>query len=208
MKRAVTMAAAAGAGGAGALALVVALFVLRSEKAAPSQEAVEVRATPGVITAIRDMARLETTSYHVEKVVEATDTQARLWGLLEAKDDLLLIAAGDVVAGVDLSKVRDEDVHVDAATRAVRVRLPSPEVLSSALDPRASHVYSRHTDVLAQRREQLEGEARRQAEDQMRGQAVDAGILDHARASAEVTLRALLQALGFVQVELDWRDRS
>jgi hypothetical protein len=200
-------AAAAGAGVAGSVALLAAFVVLRPEKPAQN-EVVQLRTTPGVITAIRDMARLETTSYHVEKVVEATDTQAHLWGLLEAKDDMLLIAAGDVVAGVDLSKVRDEDVRVDPAAHSVHLRLPKPEVLSSSLDQKASHVYSRHTDVLAQRREQLEGEARRQAEEQMRGQAVDAGILDHARTSAEVTLRALLQALGFQRVELDWRDAS
>jgi guanylate kinase len=169
---------------------------------------VELKTTPGVITAIQDMARLETTNYHVEKVVEAADTQAHLWGLLKTKDDLLLIAAGDVVAGVDLGQVRDEDVRVDPVARSVYVRLPSPEVLSSSLDQRATHVYSRHTDVLAERREQLEGEARRQAEDQMRAQAIDAGILDRARTSADRTLRALLQAMGYERVELDWRDRG
>jgi hypothetical protein len=190
------------------VALVAAFIVLRPGKATQEHEVVELKASPGVITAIRDMARLETTNYHVEKVIEATDTQAHLWGLVEAKDELLLIAAGDVVAGVDLGKVHDDDVRVEAATHTVHLRLPSPEVLTSSLDQKSSHVYSRHTDVLAGRREQLEGEARRQAEDQMRGQAVDAGILDHARASAEVTLRALLGALGFDHVEIDWRDRS
>jgi hypothetical protein len=208
MSRANWAAAAAGAGFAACVTLVTAFLLLRPAKAPQAQEVVELKPTPGVITAIRDLARLETTSYHVEKVVQATDTQARLWGLVEAKDELLLIAAGDVVAGVDLSKVHEEDVHANPATRSIRLTVPAPEVLSAALDQKSSRVYSRHTDVLAGRREQLEGQARQAAEDQMRGQALDAGILDHARTSAEVTLRALLQALGFEHVEIDWRDSS
>ena len=42
-----------------------------------------VRATPGVITAIHDVARLEATVFHVEKVVEVDDAQSRLWGLVQ-----------------------------------------------------------------------------------------------------------------------------
>jgi hypothetical protein len=165
-------------------------------------------AAPAVVLAVRDMALLEATSFHLEKVVEASDAQSRLWGLVEAKDTLLLVAVGDVTAGVDLSKVRDDDVKVDAATRSVHLRLPAPEITSATLDERATHVYSRSTDVLAERAEQLEGDARRSAEEQMRKAAVEGGILDRTRASAEQTLRTLARSLGFEHVEIDWTDRS
>jgi hypothetical protein len=165
---------------------------------------VQVRGTPGVVIAIRDVAKLEATSFHIEKVVEASDEQEHLWGMVQAKDALLLVAVGDVVAGVDLSKVRDEDVHIDPAKHSVHVRLPPPEVISSTLDERATHVYSRSTDVLAERNEQLEGEARRRAEQQMRKMAIDQGILDRARTSADRTLRALLRSLGFEDVDVEW----
>ncbi len=194
-----------------ALSLLVgaaAYLVLRADRLERDRDRVDLQATPGVITAIRDVARLETTSYHVEKVIQATDVHAHLWGLVQSKDDLLLVAVGDVVAGVDLGKVRDEDVRVDPQAHSVYVRLPPPEVTSSALDQRATHVYSRRTDVLAARNEQLEGDARRHAEDEMRKQALDAGILERARASADRTLRALLGSLGFQKIELDWQDRG
>ncbi len=187
---------------------LVGAFVLGKARTPPSPSRVETRVTPGAITAIRDLARLEATSYHVEKVVEATDAQSRLWGLYKAKDALLLVAVGDVVAGVDLGKVRDEDVRVDEQTHAVHVLLPPPEVTSSSLDEHATHVYARHTDFLAVRDERLEGEARGLAEEEMRKQAVDAGILERARASAERTLRALLRSLGYERVDLDWADRG
>jgi hypothetical protein len=167
-----------------------------------------VRATPGVVAAIRDMSRLDTTSFHIEKVIEARDQQSRLWGLLQPKDAVLLVAVGDVVAGVDLSKLRDEDVRIDPGTHAVRVRLPTPEVLSSSLDERSTHVVLRTTDMLAERNEQLEGEARRQAEQEMREAAVAAGILERSRASADRTLRALLRSLGYEDVEIVFSDHA
>jgi hypothetical protein len=177
----------------------------------PPRETAEersLRATPGVVMAIRDVARLEATSFHIEKVVEATDRQSRLWGFVQAKDALLLVAVGDVVAGVDLTKVRDGDVRVDATKGAVTIRLPPPEIVSSTLDERATHVYSRSTDALAQRDEQLEGEARRAAEEQMRKVALDEGILEKARVSTERTLRGLLRALGYERAEIEFRDDS
>jgi hypothetical protein len=79
-------------------------------------------------------------------------------------------------------------------------------VTSSTLDEHATHIYTRSTDVLANRNEQLEGEARRQAEEQMRKAAVDGGILVRARASADRTLRALLRSLGYEQVTIAWAE--
>ncbi len=189
-------------GGAFVVCAAAAFVAGRFDHAQPP--GVELRSTPGVVIAIRDMAKLEATSFHVEKVVEASDEQSHLWGMVQAKDAVLLVAVGDVVAGVDLSKVRDEDVRVDPETHTLHVRLPAPEVTSSTLDEHATHVYARSTDIFAKRNEQLEGEARRSAEEQMRKAAIDGGILDRARTSAERTLRALFRSLGYKDVDLEW----
>jgi hypothetical protein len=191
---------------AGGLVASLALAFVLGREGVPS--GLGARAAPAVVLAVRDMARLDATSFHIEKVVEASDAQSRLWGLVDAKDTVLLVAVGDVVAGVDLSKLRDEDVTVDPATQSVRMRLPAPDITSATLDEHATHVYSRTTDVLAERSEQLEGVARGHAEEQMRKAAVEGGILDRARASADRTLRSLLRSLGFEHVTLDWADRS
>ena len=191
-----------------ACAIAVAFFAGRADAPKAASSRVDLRATPGVITAIREVARLETTEFHVEKVIEISDAQSRLWGFVQAKDALLLVAAGDVVAGVDLEKVRTEDIRIDAPARSIRIRMPAPQIIASALDERATHVYSRSTDMLAERKEGLEGDARRAAEEQMRRAALDAGILDRARVGADRTLRALLRSLGYDEVELDWADRG
>jgi hypothetical protein len=187
-----------------AACLALAFVVGRYGTPAPADRA----SAPAVVLAVRDLARLEATSFHIEKVVEATEAQSRLWGLVDAKDQVLLVAVGDVVAGVDLAKLRDEDVRIDAATRTIRLRLPPAQVLSAVLDERATHVVSRSTDLLAQRNEQLERAARSTAEDQMRQAAIDAGILERARESSDHTLRALLRSLGYEHVDIDWADRG
>ncbi len=204
MKRLGWLAAALSALGLAAIAFLSGRASV--PKDAPSH--VGVRATPGVITAIHDVARLEATVFHVEKVVEVDDAQSRLWGLVRAKDALLLVAVGDVIAGVDMAKVNAADVHEDGVARSVRVLMPAPEIVSSTLDEHATHVYTRSTDVLAARNEQLEGEARLAAEQQMRKEAIDGGILERARTSADRTISALLRQLGYEHIEIDWADRT
>jgi hypothetical protein len=162
------------------------------------------RPTPNVVLAMRDLSRLETATFHMEKVIELTDEQSRLFGLVQAQDRILLVAVGDVVAGVDLSKISDSDVVVDDSG-GVRVVLPPPEVLSSAIDERLTHVYGRSTDLLATRKEELEGLARKEAQQQIERGARDGGILERARTSAERTVRALLASLGFRQVTVEWK---
>src|SRR5579863_9431910 len=114
----------------------IAFFAGYLDRGAADQR-IEVRSTPGVVVAIRDMAKLESVSFHVEKVVEASEEQSRLWGMVQAKDAVLLVAVGDVFAGVDLAKVRDEDVRIDPTTHALHVRLPAPVITSSSLDESA-----------------------------------------------------------------------
>src|SRR5262249_51799669 len=128
-----------------------------------SGSVVTVKPTPNLLVAIRDVAKLETTELHMEKVIDLTDRQSRFFGLIEANDAILLVASGDVVLGVDLSKVSESDVTLDAKSEAARVRLPSPEVLSTRLDEKGTYVYTRSTDLLAKRNEHLEARARQEA---------------------------------------------
>jgi hypothetical protein len=191
-----------------AVALVIFLasaFVLERVVAPAAADRVVSRPTPNVVLAMRDLSRLETTTFHMEKVIELTDEQSRLFGLLEARDQILLVAVGDVVAGIDMAMLGDSDVHVESAGGGVRVVLPAPEVLSTSIDEAQTHVFARSTDLLAARKEELEGLARKEATEQIEKGAREGGILDRARASAERTVRALLQSLGFERIVVEWK---
>lgn len=156
-----------------------------------------IRRGPSVITAVRDLARLESAEFHVEKVIELKDTQRRLMGMLTAEDAMLLVAAGDVVAGVDLTKLRDGDVVVNELDNTVQIRLPRAEVFSARLDARHTYVHSRKTDTLARRNEQLEARARVHAEEAIEEAAVSGGILKRADRNARAALSTLVRAMGF-----------
>jgi len=161
---------------------------------------------PDVITEIRELSRLEGVSFHVERVVDLKDKQQALFGMVPVEDAILLIASGDVTAGVDLGKLKPEDVVVSPDRRSVTVHLPHAEVFSARLDNDRTVVHTRKTDLLAERKESLETDARKAAEKTLRSAAEEGGILKRADESVARTVRGLVKSLGFEDVRVDFRD--
>lgn len=166
-----------------------------------------LRPTPNVLRAVRDLSRLEGASFHIERVIDLRNHESRLFGLIEGDDTILLVASGDVVAGVELGALSPGAVEVDPVRRRVRLRLPRATVFSASLNSEQTYVYQRHTDLTARRHEALESEARAEAERAMRRSALAQGILPRAEQSAARTLQALLGSLGFQEVSLEWEPR-
>src|SRR5262245_38940949 len=110
-----------------ALGAVLALLQVRTWLTPKAVETVEVRAAPDVVLAMKDLARLETANFHMEKVIEIADHQKSMFGLVEAKDQLLLVAVGDVDAGIDFEKIDSSQVKTDWTKRSVTIVLPQPE---------------------------------------------------------------------------------
>ncbi len=175
----------------------------------PKANAIVVEApTETVIKEIRGLGRLETAAVHVEKVVDVTETQKHLFGLLEAKDSLLYVASGELVLGVDLTKLRDGDTRFDPATKKAFVTLPEPELFSSRLDEVRSHVHVRNTEILAQKNDALESVARGRALAAFEVAAHEPSTIAMARARAEQQLRHLAKAWGASDLEITWRDAA
>jgi hypothetical protein len=188
---------AGGALVAGALAVVLLPGLL-----ARRQHELVLRKTQAVVTAVRDLARLETAEFHLERVIDLRDQQQALYGLVQAEDALLLVAAGDVTAGVDLGRLQPSSVQLRDGRAALR--LPEPEIFHVRLDEAHTFVYARTTDLLASRDERLEGKARELALSSFARAAREGGILDRARAQAERVVRALLRELGVAEVTITW----
>ncbi len=158
------------------------------------------RPSPNVVMAVRDLARLETTTFHIERVVDLRDKQTRLFGLIESEDAILLVAAARVTAGVDLSELDPSSVEADPEAGVARLTLPEPKVFHAALDNERTYVHSRSTDLLARRERELESQARRAAERTVREAALEAGILERACESAERTVTSFVRTLGYSDV--------
>ncbi|HJL17361.1 MAG TPA: DUF4230 domain-containing protein [Sandaracinaceae bacterium LLY-WYZ-13_1] len=189
--------------GGGLLSWVVQLF---DEEPEPAAEVIEVQPTPDVVVAVRDLARLESASFHVERVIDLSSRQRHVFGLVEAEDSILLVAAADVVAGVDLSEMEDGDVVIEPERRRATLTLPPVRILSARLDNDRTYVHRRETDVLADRRDDLETRARREAERTLRESAIEGGILRRAERNAAHTVETLVRSLGYEDVVVRFGD--
>lgn len=154
---------------------------------------------PAVVERIQKLNKLETVTYSIDTVVEGKRDSPVLPDLLFG-DRLLLIAHGQTIAGVDLSKLRPDNVHVNG--RSVSVDLPSSEIFLTRLDSSKTHVYARTTGMLVQQDTNLESQTRQLAETQIQNAAIADGILDTARANARTSIAALLSGLGFDSVTI------
>jgi len=155
--------------------------------------------SPSVVEKIRQLSRLETVVYSLDKIVEGERQNAYLPDFLVG-DKLLLVAHGEVIAGVDLGQLKPGDVWVKGD--AVHVRLPAAQVLTTRIDNGRTKVYSRTTGLLVNADINLESQVRLAAEQQIAQAALDDGILDKARQNARTSVTALLYGLGFHTVDV------
>lgn len=189
-------------GGVLAVATGLSLWRFASQSPQTTSSVTVIRPTPNVVLAVRALARLESVSYHMERVIDLSDKQSRFFGLIESEDALLLVAVANVTAGVDLEKLEPSSVEVDPAKRSVRLALPGAEVFSVTLDNEHTYVHTRRTGLMAQRKEDLEARARTEAERALLDAARQAGILSAASTNAKRAVEALLRSLEFQQIDV------
>lgn len=152
-----------------------------------------------IVNEINDLARLETASVEMEKVVTAERNNEFLWGTMG--ESLIFVAHGKVVAGVDFAKMTPEDIAVvDPVT--VMVHLPEVELFDDlpALDNEKSYVADRDTGLLTRADPTLETEVRKVAEQRLKEEATASGVLETAEYNAQQYMLNFLKGLGFENV--------
>jgi len=154
---------------------------------------------PTVVDRIQRLQRLETVVYTMDKLV--TGAKENVLPDFLTGDRLLMMVHGEVVAGIDLSELKTNDVRVEG--KQVHVHLPAPQVFMTRLDSAKTRVYSRQTGLLVPTDPNLETQVRQEAERQLLEAAMADGILRNAQVNAASTIRSLLQGLGFEQIELE-----
>lgn len=188
---------------AAAVAVTTAVFVWRSAKKAvtdvaltPQEKVVDIAT---LVTQVRELNRLETASMRVMHVGTVTQTYKLVPNALGG-DEITFLATGDVIAGIDLSQLRNEDVW-RSPDGTIHFRLPPPEILVSRVDNEQSRVLTRKTGMLRRSDVDLETRARQHAEANIRAEALNKGILPLAAGNAEKKLADLMHTLGFEKVQ-------
>lgn len=157
---------------------------------------------PAVVREIRGVNRLEAVTASIDKVIEAGQEGNALYNLLVG-DKLLLVAHGQVIAGFDMSKLRDEDIILSPDASTATITLPPAEVLVSRLDNSKTYVYGRQRGLLTKGNVDLESEARRVAEQEIVRAACDDQLLQRAAEEGRRDMAALIKSLGFKQVTVN-----
>ena len=149
---------------------------------------------------IRDLNQLATVRWTESVLVTRESDGTQLERALTG-ERILLVAVGEVEAGVNLANMGEDDVQVD--DNRVTVRLPEPEVLSTSLNEEKTAVYDRDEGVLSFLRtdDQVAEEARDEALERVEEAGRENGILDQAESNAENSIRSFVTTLGFKEVE-------
>ena len=145
------------------------------------------------INEVRALARLETIQYSVEKVITGETGGGTFKSLFG--DKILFVGHGTVIAGIDMEKLKPEDMHFENGV--LTVKLPPAEIFIATLDNEKSYVYQRDTGILAKPDINLETLVRQSAEDEIRKAALEDGILAQAQTNAEAYLFKFFAALGY-----------
>lgn len=188
------------------LAVLVTLFwAVRTIPRAIARKALQkeekVQDISALVTQIRELSRLETAAMRVMHVSSIEQSYGVIPNAI-AGDKITFLAVGDVIAGIDLSRITPEDVRrSDDGT--IVLKLPPPSIFVTRVDNRESQVLNRDTGVLRQADPGLESRVRMGAEVSIRREAVNKGILQLASRNAETKLAGFLNTLGFDKVRFE-----
>jgi hypothetical protein len=173
----------------------------------PTSTPVIQASNASVMLRVQQLQRLETTSYTIEQVIEAegsTDGVLPDWlgGEILAGDRLLLIARGNVSAGIDLRELSEEDITILPDGSTLTVQLPPARIFDVTLDNDGTRVYSRDRGFFAPENPQLETLARQEGEVAILRTACEDGIMQRATEDSQRTMEQFLSLLEFEQVQV------
>ena len=144
--------------------------------------------TATVLKQIKGLSELVTVKYVVERVIVLEDVK---W---YGENRVMLVVNGIVKAGVDLSRLKQEDIVRDGTN--IVISLPPAQITDVYIDEKNTQVVERSTGLLRKFDKDLEQNARRQAVDDLRRAARYGGILTDAERQAKSQLKLLLSNLG------------
>jgi hypothetical protein len=171
------------------------LRLLRAVRGGPHEEN-----TTTVVQQIQTLSDLVTVKYVMQKVVIETAPPDSTFGqLFQGENRLLLLAQGNVKAGIDLKRISASDVRVSG--KKIYLHLPPAEITDAYLDEQQTKVIDWQRGFLRSFDQNLETAARQAAVDDIRRAARQAGILRDADERARLELAVFLNQAGYDQVD-------
>ncbi|MGD1950837.1 MAG: DUF4230 domain-containing protein [Leptolyngbyaceae cyanobacterium] len=175
----------------------------------PPEDKVDTRTL--IVDQVQDASELTTAIFSMEAVVP-TESNRTVGNYVIGQTNLLYIAHGEVRAGIDLSAISEENIEVigteDGPTDLI-VTLPAPKILDSKLDVTRSKVFDYDRGFLSlgpDRAPELQALAQQEALERIRQGACNEGILAMASERAEVTMRQLIEPMGYGNLTVQFAE--
>jgi Protein of unknown function (DUF4230) len=166
----------------------------------PSNPGPHEENTVTVVQQIQTLSDLVTVKYVLEKVEIVNSPPTTMMGeFVQGQNRIMLLAHGIVKAGIDLKRIRPEDVAI--AGKKIVLHLPPPQIIDAYLDEKQTKVIDWQRGFLRDFDKSLESTARQNAVDDIRRAARVGGILKDADERAHLELAVFLHQAGFDQVE-------
>jgi hypothetical protein len=177
-----------------------AWFGIKMTRLLTSGTGLQVANTATIVQQIQTLSDLVTVKYVLERVeIVNSPPTSTLGQFVQGQNRVLLLAHGIVKAGIDLKRLRPEDVLI--VGKKITLHLPPAHITDTYLDESQTRVIDWEKGFLRDFDKDLETTARQNAVDDLGRAARMAGILQDADERARLELAAFLNEAGFEQVE-------
>lgn len=179
------------------LLLLAFLWIRRmASYATPEQFSIEQTT---ILQEVEALGKLELVKYRFKEVIEAEELAKRYldFGIFyfPAGQDqkAVLIAKGEAVACIDLTKLDSKDFQIERDT--IFINMPSPELCYYKVDLDKSSFYDLETSRDNKKASEFIDKVYRKAENQMKEAAIESGILMDAEKMASMVLNPFFKGM-------------
>ena len=170
-----------------------------------------------IVYDIREIGTLSTTEYTVAKVVKLDDEHG-IWEIWEKWDDIrswtkfgdrkiLISCRAKIKAGIDLSKIRKEDIKING--NSINIVVPTAEVSEFSMEPKYIKTEVESVSWFRDHFTQKEkNEFLKQGEKAIREAIENSGIYSNAEYEAELFITDFYKRQGFEKVIISFEKRN
>lgn len=150
-----------------------------------------------LVKEVQQLARLETASLDLIQAFPATRDNERFGGIFG--EELIFIANGKAIAGVDLRNMEEEDFQI-VDNQTIKINLPKAKVFNVIIDNNTSYIACRSKGFLATADPQLETEVRITAQNKFEEIVLKSDLLNEANKNTQNIIKGLAQKIGYTTV--------
>ena len=156
------------------------------------------------VLSLNEMSELATVEYTITKIIKANDNKT--WFKMGDRK-ILMSCEATIKAGIDLSKLSENDFTI--SNKNITIRLPYPQIISLNIAPENLKVEYQQVGVFRDPFKTQERDAlAAQAETQIRNSLNKLGILEQAKANTSLFVSNFLKQLGYENISISYANPS